>query len=215
MSSRVRCSALVVAVTSVAFAGSAHAQISVELGATIGYYSPMGSFDRTAVYSVSLPKGPGDLSGPALGGEVRLWVVPRVGFALTGLTVSTEAGGGSTPNGYHPPTSARISTGAAQLLFRVTGDANRARVWLSAGGGFVKHGGDEYVQFGKPTNAAAVFGVGSAIRIAGGLNAELGITTMIYSVNMSAATLAFDTPVSERGRQTDMLLRTGLSYTIH
>jgi hypothetical protein len=198
-----------------AIVSRARAQVSVELGATIGQYSPLGSFDRGSAHLLSVPNSPGDLSGAALGGELRLWVAPRIGFALSGSTVSSDVGGGSTPNGYDPPAHARVSEGSAQLLFRVTGDGSRARVWLSAGGGLVKHGGDAYEQFGKPTNTAGVFGVGSAIRITGGLNAELGVTTMIYSVNMSAASLAFGPGVFERGRQTDLLLRTGLSYTIY
>ncbi|MDQ2766670.1 MAG: hypothetical protein M3Y30_05895 [Gemmatimonadota bacterium] len=164
---------------------------------------------------MSAPNSPGDLSGAALGGELRLWIAPRVGFAFAGSTVSSDVGGGVTPEGYHPPTRARVSTGSAQLLFRVTGDESRARVWLGAGGGLVKHGGDAYEQFNKPVDFAGVFGVGSAIRITGRLNAELGATTTIYNVNMSTTTLAFGPGVFERGRQTDLLLRTGLSYTIY
>jgi hypothetical protein len=215
MTSGVRCSALILALSSIAFASDARAQIRIELGATLGRYAPLGSFDGTSVHSLSLPNGPGDLGGAAFGGELRLWVAPRVGFAIAGSTVSSTVGGGDTPEGFDPPTDARVSMGSAQLLFRVIGDDHRARVWVSAGGGLVKHGGAAYEQFGDPVNLAGVFGVGSAIRLTDGLNAELGVTTMIYKVNMSAATLAFGQGLSERGKQTDLLLRTGLSYTIH
>ena len=214
MSSRVSCGAFLAAVISVAFASNASAQ-RIELGATIGAYSPLGSFDRTSVHAMNLPNGPGDLGGAALGGELRLWIAPRIGLAFAGSTVSSDVGGGIAPGGYRPPTNARVSEGSAQLLFRVTGDGSRARAWLSAGAGLVNHGGAAYEQFHKPTNVAGVFGAGSAIRISGGLNAELGLTTMIYTLNASTPGPPTPYRVSERGRQTDLLLRTGLSYTIH
>jgi hypothetical protein len=214
MRSRVGCSALVIVAWAMSGASAARAQLSVEVGATVARYAPLGSFDPTTVHEVSHPSSPDDLSGIALGGELRLWIVPRVGVAVAGSSVSTNVGGGSTPNGYHPPSRAHVSTGSAQLLYRVTGDGKRARVWVSAGGGLVKHGGETYEQFGKPVNFAGVFGVGSALRVTGGLNAELGITTMVYTLNMSAPPHAIMPELSERGRQTDLLLRTGLSYTL-
>ena len=213
---KVGCSALVIAACAMSVASSARAQFSVEIGATIGRYAPLGSFNRTAVYDVSLPRSPGDLGGAALGGELRVWIAPRLGVAFTGSTVSTRLSGVSTPNGYHPPKSARVSAGSAELLFRVTGDGSRARAWVSAGGGLVKHGGDVYERYDDPVNFTGVVGVGSAIRIKGGLNAELGVATMIYNMNISGDKLGFAPgELSERGTQVDMLLRTGLSYTIH
>ena len=215
MLSRVRWSTLVIAASSMAIVSGASAQLKVELGATIARYSPLGSFDRGSLHVINIPDRPSDLGGAALGGELRLWIVQRVGFSLSGSTVSSDVGGGVTPQGYVSPTNARISTGSAQLLYRVTGAESRARVWLSAGAGFVKHGGDAYEQFGKPVDVAGVFGAGSAIRITGGLHAELGVTTMLYSMNASASQLAYGPGLFERGNQTDLLLRTGLSYTIH
>lgn len=215
MPSRVGCGALVIAVCSMGVSSAARAQLRVDVGATIGQYSPLGSFDKGSAQRMNVPNSPGDLAGTAFGGELRVWIVPRIGIGFDGSTVSSRVGGGTTPGGYVAPTGARVSTGSAQLLFRVTSDESRARVWLSAGGGLVKHGGDAYVQFGEPTNFAGVFGVGSAIRLAGALHAELGVTTMFYNVNMSGTSLAFGPGLFERGSQTDLMLRTGLSYTIH
>ena len=81
--------------------------------------------------------------------------------------------------GLHP-----VSTGSAQLLFRLSGNGSRARVWLTAGGGAIQHGGSTYAPFGKPVNFAGVFGLGSAIRITGGLSAEAGVTSMVYDLNI-------------------------------
>ncbi len=213
MTSRVRCSALVVAICSVAVASPAAAQVRVELGATIGRYSPLGSFQPASAYSTDLPNQPGELGGAAYGAQLRLWVAPRIGFELAGSTASSRVGGGSSPGGEVRSTSARISTGTAQMLFRLTNEASRARVWLGAGAGAIQHGGQTYEVFGKPVNIAGVLSAGSAIRISGGLSADVGVTSMIYSLNAHA--VQDGTALAERGGQVDMLLRTGLSYSIH
>jgi hypothetical protein len=214
MTSRVRCSALAVAISSVALASAAVAQVKVELGATIGRYAPMGSFQPASVYSTALPSDPGQLAGLALGGQLRVWVAPRIGFELAAVTTSTSTGGSFTPNGAHPGSTARVSMGTAELLFRLTSDASRARVWLGAGGGAVQHGGSAYAEFGNPVNYGGVLGVGSAIRIVGGLSADAGVSWMIYNLNIRGS--ALNNPgLMERGTQADMLLRTGLSYSWH
>jgi hypothetical protein len=216
MTTRVRRTTLAIAVASTVLATGALAQMKIELAANIGRYSPLGSFEPAEAYSTGLPNSPSSLAGAALGGELRLWVAPRIGFALSGSTVSSTVGGGATPNGFAQSNSARVSMGSAQLLFRVTGDNSRARVWVGAGGGAVEHGGAAYEPYGSPVNSAGVLSLGSAIRIAGGLSADVGVTTMIYNLDARLRSqLAFDTPVTERGRQTDMLLRTGLSYSLH
>lgn len=62
-------------------------------------------------------------------------------------------------------------------------------------------------------NFAGVFSAGSAIRIIGGLSADVKVTSMIYNFN-AHATQAGES-LSERGRQVDMVFRTGLSYALH
>ena len=185
MTSRVRRNALAITVASLVVTTGALAQMKVELAANIGHYSPLGSFERAQGYSVGLPNDPGSLAGMALGGELRLWVAPRIGFALGGSTVSSDVGGGITPNGIAPAVPARVSMGMAQVLLRVTGDNSRARVWLGAGAGAVQHGGSAYAAYNNVVNAAGVFSVGSAIRIAGGLSADVGVTSMIYSLDVA------------------------------
>ena len=192
------------------FASRSAAQMQVEVGATIGYYSPMGSFQPVSVNSVDLPSSPSSLSGTALGGEIRLWFVPRVGVEVAGSTTASSVGGGSTPNGYRPSVSARVDAGTAQLLFRVTGDANQTRVWIGAGTAVIRHGGVAYEVFGKPVSYGSVVGLGSAFRLAGRLNATVGLSTMIYNIDFRGS--RFD-PVEERGTQVDMMLRTGVSYS--
>jgi hypothetical protein len=192
------------------FASRSAAQMQVEVGATIGYYSPMGSFQPVSIYSADLPRSPSSLSGTALGGEIRLWFVPRVGVEVAGSTTASSVGGGSTPNGYRPSVPARVDAGTAQLLFRVTGDANRTRVWIGAGTAVIRHGGVAYEVFGKPVSYGSVVGLGSAFRITGRLNANVGLSSMIYNIDFRGSTF---NPVEERGTQVDMMLRTGVSVS--
>jgi hypothetical protein len=189
-------------------AGSCEAQMQVELGATIGYYSPMGSFQPVSVLSVDLPRSPSSLGGTALGGEIRLWLVPRIGVELAGSTIASSVGGGSTPDGLRPSVPARVNTGTAELLFRVTGDDNRTRVWFGAGAAVIQHGGVAYEVFGKPVNYGGVVGLGSAFRITGALNATVGLSSMIYNIDFRGSRFE---PIEERGTQVDMMLRTGVS----
>jgi hypothetical protein len=214
MTCNVSRSALALAIATIASASTAVAQMKVELGATIGRYNPLGSFQPADAYSTALPNTPGTLAGAALGGQLRVWVAPRIGIELAGSTASSTIPGGFTPGGFVPGTNARVSMGSAQLLYRITGDDSRARVWLGAGGGAIQHGGDAYASFGKPVNYGGVFGVGSAIRITGGLNADVGVSSMIYNLDIRGDA-ATDPGLRERGTQVDMLLRTGLSYSWH
>ena len=131
MTSRVSRSTLAVVLALLALATPVVAQIRVDLGGTVGRYSPEGSFQPASVYSTQLPLTPDELSGLALGGQLRLWV-GRVGVQLAATTTAVREGGGNTPGGYKAPTAARVSTGSAQLLFRLTGDGGRARAWLGA-----------------------------------------------------------------------------------
>ncbi|MBA2684677.1 MAG: hypothetical protein H0U66_09325 [Gemmatimonadaceae bacterium] len=215
MTSFVSRSSLAVAICSLVLTSSAVAQIKVEVGASVGMYSPVGGFKSASVHSSSLPNSASDLSGASFGAQLRLWVAPRVGFQLAGATSSTEVGNGLfSPGGRTPTTNASISTGSAQLLFLVTPEAGTARVWLGAGGGAIRHGGSTYEPFGTPVNYGAVMSVGSAIRIRGGLSANLGLTSMIYNLDIRG-TAATDPGLSERGQQVDLLVHTGLSYSWH
>lgn len=214
MPSRLGFSALVVVASSMVLASHARAQLEVEVGATIGRYSPLGSFHRASVYSTALPNSPSSLGGTAFGGQFRMWVSPRLGFELAGATTTRNFGGGFTPGGDVPSTSARVTSGTAELLIRVTGADSRARVWAGAGAGAIQHGGAAYASFGKPVNYGGALSAGSAIRISGGLSADIGVTSLIYNLDIRG-TEATDPGLSERGTQVDLLLRTGLSYSWH
>jgi hypothetical protein len=123
-------------------------------------------------------------------------------------------GGATTPDGVRPSVPARVSLGTAQLLYRVNGDESRAPVWLSAGGGAIKHGGAAYDVFHEPVNYGGVAGVGSAVRIRGGLSLDLELSSMIYNIDFRTPGITLG-GLKERGTQLDMMLCTGLSYSLH
>lgn len=203
-----------IATLTAALASQSAAQIRVEVGATLGHYKPFGSFAPASVSMVSLPHAPSALAGTALGGQFRVWVAPRFAIQLAGSTATSSVGGGSTPNGYAPAVSARVSMATAEVLYQLTGRDHRARIWLEAGGAVVRHGGDAYKPFGFPVNRGGVAGIGSAIRLAGPLSVELGLTTIVYRMNMHG-TAATDLRVLERETQVDARFHTGLSVGWH
>jgi hypothetical protein len=209
MPDRIRCSVFAVSVCSLILSTGAAAQLRVEVGATVGYYSPMGSFRPATAHSTNLPSAPSDLSGAEYAAQLRLWI-SRVGVEIAGATSASVVGGGITPEGETPTTKARLSTGTAQLLYRVTSSESRMRVWVGAGGGVIRHGGHTYEPFGSPVNGGGVVSIGSAFRIRRGLSAEAGVTTIIYDLNIHGVESGVD--LSERGREVDASFRTGLSY---
>ncbi|MGH7634857.1 MAG: hypothetical protein ACRENC_14065, partial [Gemmatimonadaceae bacterium] len=139
--------------------------------------------------------------------------LPRFGIQLGAATSSTFVGGGSTPEGLAPPVGARVSFGTAEVLYALTRNDSRARIWLEGGGSVVQHSGSAYDRYDNPVNVGGVLGAGSAIHLVGPLSAELGVTTLIYRMHMRGS--GDSAGVMERGTQVDALFRTGVSCTWH
>ena len=224
MTTLVRCCALVGAGFLLGSTQSAVAQMRVEVSATLGYYSPMGSFQPAEQSPTFLPSRPGALSGAAFGGELRVWMTSRIGAEVGATTTSTSFRyegpmlDGAPVGGTLPidesvgPSQVRISSATAQILYQVIGNPATARLWLSAGGAAVRHGGSAYARFGNPVNYGGAAGFGSALHIKGPLSAELGLTTLIYRMNVTDPN---EPGLNERGTQVDALFHTGVSYGWH
>ena len=224
MTNFVRCCALVVVGAILGVARDAGAQMKVEVSATLGYYSPMGSFTPAEQSPTFLPSNPGALSGAALGGELRVWMSSRIGAQVGATTTSTSfryegpmldvaSVGGPLPiDESVGPSQVRISSATAQILYQVIGSPATARLWLSAGGAAVRHGGSAYLRFGNPVDYGGALGFGSAFHIKGPLSAELGLTTLIYRMNVTDPN---EPGLNERGTQVDALFHTGVSYGWH
>ena len=184
------------------------AQVRLEFGPLAALYAPQGSFQPASYYTTWLPNSPSDLTGLAWGGEARLWFARRLGVQLQAAEAFSSVGGGITPRGPVAAMPARVFTLTTQALYNVYSAPERARVWLSAGAGLVRHGGAAYARYGTPIQVTGVLGLGYATPIRRRLNATLGITTMLYSFDLRDST---GTSL-ERGFQTDALLHVGLTW---
>ncbi len=201
------CAALV----SLCAARSGIAQGRLEVGGLIGFYAPTGSFGSADYHSSNLPSSPQDLTALSFGGQFRLWSPSRIGLQLEGSTASMHVGGGGTPEGNALGSHANVLAGTIQLLYSLSGPDDDHRFWLSAGFGFVRHGGDAYRQYGSPVAATGVLGLGSTFPLAGRLHVMAGVTGMVYNLRVrdgAGASLA-------NGRQVDIRLQTGLAFALH
>jgi len=182
-------------------------QTRVEGGPLLGLYSPAGSFQPAPYYTTALPNAPSALAGAAMGGQGRIWFTRRFGLQLQIAWASSRVGGGSTPAGTAPSTPARVLTSSVQALFPLSHPSQRIQLWLSAGPGLVRHGGEAYARYGSPVQLATTLGFGSAIPMGSHLSLNLGATTFLYNVDVadSAGTSL------EHGFQVDPLFHLGLS----
>ena len=187
--------------------GPATAQVRFELGPVMAYYRPLGSFQPAPAYSVSLPRTPGDMAGPAFGGEARLWLGRHVGFELEAVQAGSTVPGVVTPaSGGGQPTPVRVQAIGLQVAYTVH-PTPATRVWVGVGPGLVRHAGRAYAAYGSPTQAAGTVTVGTNFPLVGRLGADLGVTTFFYSFDVSGRF-----SVSQRGFQTDPMLHVGLTW---
>jgi hypothetical protein len=187
--------------------GVATAQVRFEVGPVLGYYRPLGSFWPTATYAVTLPRRPSDKSGPALGARGRVWLSSRGGVELQVAQAWSTTPQVFTPAGPHGPKSVRVLTVATQGLYEVL-SVEPFHLWLSAGGGLVRHGGSSYAAYDSPTRLAGTLGLGSGLRLHGGLSAELGLTDSFYFLDVRTD----DGTSVQRGLQVDPVVHVGLTW---
>jgi len=182
-------------------------QTRVEGGPLLGLYSPAGSFQPAPYYSTALPNAPSELTGAAMGGQGRIWFSRRLGLQLQVAWASSRVGGGNTPAGTAPSRPASVLTSSVQVLVALSHPSQRIQLWLSAGPGLVRHGGEAYARYGSPVQLATTLGFGSAIPIGSHLSVNLGATTFLYNIDVADST---GTSL-EHGFQVDPLFHLGLS----
>ncbi len=175
-------------------AAAASAQARVEVGPLVAVYTPLSGFHPAPYYTTRLPNSPGDLSGLAWG-EIA--------------SASSMVAGGQTPGGPVPSTPASVLTASVQALYNVVPTPHRARLWIGGGLGVVRHGGAAYAPYGAPAQLATALGLGSVIPIGRHLNATVGLTTFLYSIDVSDSA---GTSL-EHGAQVDPILHAGLAWS--
>lgn len=201
--------------TALAAPAVARAQVSLELGPTLGRYRPLGDFDPASVSVTSLPRTPQDLNSWSWGGEARLWLGRRVGAELRASVAQSTVPSVPAPGGPRPETPARIGTFLAQGVFALPGTPNRYRVWVSAGAGLVRHGGEAYEAHGSPADAGPVIGAGAAVRLFRGLRATLGASALFYTLDVPMPPRLSGNPGSlQRGKQSDLHIQFGLTWLL-
>jgi hypothetical protein len=176
----------------------------------VGLFAPLGSFRAQSFYSSGLPHTPQDLTGPDFGVQARLWPLSHFGFQLDGRIAFSHVGGGGTPIGVLPTTSARIFSGSGQLLYRVTSGEAPVRLWFSGGAGVVQFGGRAYSTFTGRTRPAGVFGVASAIPLHAGLDLNVGLSGFVYGLDLQDTSVQ---GLQQGGSELDLRLQTGISWT--
>ncbi len=188
-------------------------QASVEVGPLVAVYAPLGSFATPDLYSTALPNQPSDLGGVAWGAEGRLWFTPRLGLQLQGAVASSRFGGGLfTPGGFvTTPKDARVVAATAQVLYR-PGPRSFPLV-LSAGAGVVQRSGSAYAGLQQLSSVAAALGVGFDLHVGRRLTATLGVTELLYSLNVQDPTVRSNLGSTiERGFQVDLLPHVTLAW---
>jgi hypothetical protein len=209
MLTRLASSVLAALALVVMFGTAAPAQIRFDVGPLVAFYAPLSAFQPAPYYSISLPNSPGELGGVAWGGQGRVWFTQRFGVQLQVASARSTVAGGNTPEHFVASTPASVLTASLQALYNPASTPRKARLWLNAGVGLVRHGGTAYAPYGAPVQFATAFGFGSAIPLSSsGLQANLGVTTLLYSIDVSDNT---GTSL-EHGFQVDPLIHAGLSW---
>jgi hypothetical protein len=202
------CAALVI------HARPAVAQAGFELGPVIGYYSAIGS-ER----STDGPNAPGEFSAPAYGGELIVWIHGRFGVQAQSALAWADRQEFTNPGGFESPLPGHTVFGGISAMFDLD-PSHPHQVWISAGPGFVHHGGKAFDSSGSPTELAAILGIGAAHSITEGLRVTCGVSTMLYQYTgmlgiTSSGAIPYSTKSIESRSRNDVVLHLGLTVYGH
>ena len=202
-----------------AVAAPTHAQTTVSVGPSFGYYRPLGSFDlaKASVFSTALPETPSELRGFATGGVAQVTFGRRLGVEARLSVANSSVREVNTPAGPMGPTGARVVAASLLGQYEVSPTLESYRLWLSAGPGVVRHGGDAYARYGSPTSIAGAFGVGLRLPLPMHFRFAADATTLVYPFDVEVPTIIMDwsNPYTlQRGRQVDALVHLGLQWVV-
>ncbi|HEV8195461.1 MAG TPA: hypothetical protein VGP87_02375 [Gemmatimonadales bacterium] len=191
------------------------AQMRAEFGPVFGYYRPYGSFDAASVYSTALPQAPKDLKGHAWGADARVWFGSRFGAELRGSLARSTIPSTNTPGGPSGATRADVMTVTAQGLLTLVGTPAQRQIWLSAGVGAIRHGGQAYQRYGTPMDVGPVVGGGARFGITRDLHATVGLSSLLYVFDIPMPPeLSLNPGSLEHGRQIDVLVHFGITWMV-
>lgn len=157
-----------------ACARSVHAQATIEVGPSLGYYSPWRSGPVT-----DGPNTPGSFFGRAVGGQIMAWSAGRLGVRTDAMFAWKQRNTVPNPGGWEGPLAGHITIASLLAVYDVSPSRPRS-LWIAAGPGFVHHGGAAFERSGYPTSPSAVFGVGSTLPIGNALRFSFGASAFLY-----------------------------------
>lgn len=200
-----------------ALATSLGAQTSLGVGPVVGYYRPLGRFEQAPVNARPLPAQPQGLSSLAFGGEMNAWFNGWLGASIEASVAPIHTAALPPPPGGTgtPAMDARVETVVAQALVSLPRSLHE-HLWMSAGLGVVRHGGETYASYGSPTQAAGAIGVGASADVNEHVTLTGGVTLLGYmlDVPMPAALRQTYSGSIERGRQIDATFRVGARWSL-
>ncbi|HEY4101198.1 MAG TPA: hypothetical protein VGM20_10005 [Gemmatimonadales bacterium] len=206
------CSAAIVLV---ALAQSLHAQVSVTLAPTIGYYRPLGHFDAASVYATDLPLTPQGLSGTAIGGAAKAWFGHRFGAEIMASVARSTVPSIFSPEGPTPTTPAQVEMIVAQGMVTVAGNRSGNHLWVSAGPALIRHGGDAYSRYGSSAQPAGAVGAGAQLNVSRHLLATLDLSALMYTFDLPLPqSLRLNPGQLQHGNQTDALIQFGFGWIL-
>ena len=164
MRSVIRC--VVLTMPLLAVGRGAAAQVTLGLQPVIGYYWPLGYFQRADLVSTALPKQPGDLRGGAWGGDLQFRIHHR--FAIEGFAQTTTHTLPSClcPNGPTDPVPVRVSVAALTGQYDLSLQPTRYHLWASLGQVVIRHSGRGYERPDSPVSWGGAGGLQLAIPFA-------------------------------------------------
>lgn len=197
----------------VGFAAPLCAQMTVGVGPLLGYYRPHGHFDPASIYSTALPREPSDLRGRAWGGAAHISFGQRLGTEGRVSITNSTIPGMFTPAGPVGPTAAQVLVATVQGQYDISLFPERYHLWLSAGPGFIRHGGDAYGQYGSPVSVGSALGVDLTVSIPVGLEIAAGATAVRYTFDLAMPPALRGNPGSlQHGDRMDRLIHLGIRW---
>ncbi len=187
------------------------AQISLDVGPTVGFYASLTTTEGPR--APGLPAVPGTATwkqdaAVAYGGEATVWLNGRIGIGGSYLYSPSRVsvtGNGAFASNEQQSASVQVATARATFSF----DVGKNPVYLSGGVGRIIRGGPAYEDLDDPANTAAVFGVGTGLKIARQLRVNLGMDVLFYSLQLKTSSASFPSHT-----QADVVGRVGLVYRV-
>ena len=185
--------------------GRSLATQGIELGASVGWYQPLGSFRLGSFATTDLPEQATDLRGIAWGGEARLLLRERAGIEAIITSAASTTPGCTCPGGHDlPPTGQRVNIAALDVFYHRAITPSSIAVGL--GPAMIEHGGNGYGRYGSPKSWGGVGVIEVSRPLVSHVDGAARILAAAYSFHL-------DYP-PQSGPQLDLLLLVSIRWRL-